>query len=70
MLKLKMKTQQELIAYYEQNLQKVKSMNSVPTSCTLIADKQQSYIAYAEAQLSAVKQGGMEALIHLFSEKE
>ena len=61
-----MKTQAQLIEYYENNLSKVIDANSSKTTCSTIIERQQAYIAYAKKQLEAVKCGGMEALIKLF----
>lgn len=51
---------QNLVAYYEQNLEKVKAMHSNENvTSDLIRDKNNGYIEFAEKELEAVKNGRM-----------
>lgn len=48
----------ELIEYYERNLEKVKMMHSIEKAKTeLLKDKCRSYIEFAERELEEVKNG-------------
>lgn len=52
-----MKTQEQLIAYYEGQLEKVKSAYRTDTDSNHMNDRNAEYVRYAEEQLEAVKNG-------------
>lgn len=54
--------QNKLIEHFERNMEKVKQLHRNDTNSALLNEKSNGYIAYAEKQLEAAKQGGIEAL--------
>ena len=52
-----MKTQSELIEYYQKNLNTVKKMHSTNNKSSLLNEKSQEYIDFAEDSLNAVING-------------
>lgn len=55
-------TNENLVAYYKANLEKVKAQYSDDLHC--------AYVEYAEKQLEAVKHGGMEELKKFWNSKK